>query len=54
MTISISQKRLKNMQGYHPVSTGKTDEKALEIIKKKEKSARHKREPIPVYHRIKN
>ena len=36
------------------IETGKTDEKALEIIKKKEKSARHKREPIPVYHRIKN
>lgn len=36
------------------IETGKTDGKALEIIKKKEKSARHKREPIPVYHRIKN
>ena len=36
------------------IETGKTDEKALEIIKKKEKSAKHKREAIPVYHRIKN
>ena len=36
------------------IETGKTDEKALEIIKKKEKLAKHKREPIPVYHRIKN
>ena len=35
------------------IETGKTDEKALEIIKKKEKLAKHKREPIPVYHRIK-
>ena len=36
------------------IETGKTDQKALEIIKKKEKSAKHKREAIPVYHRIKN
>ena len=35
------------------IETGKTDGKALEIIKKKEKLAKHKREPIPVYHRIK-
>lgn len=35
------------------IETGKTEEKALEIIKKKEKNARHKREPISVYHRIK-
>lgn len=35
------------------IETGKTDGKALEIIKKKEKLAKHKREPILVYHRIK-
>lgn len=33
------------------IETGKTDEKALEIIKRKEMAAKHKREPIPVYKR---
>ena len=33
------------------IETGKTDEKALEIIKKKEQASKHKREPIPVYKR---
>lgn len=32
--------------------TGKTDEKAMEIIIRKEKIAEHKRKPIPVYHRL--
>ena len=34
------------------IETGKTDKEALEIIKKKEKSSYHKRNPIPVYKRI--
>lgn len=34
------------------IETGKTDKEALEIIKKKEKSSSHKRNPIPVYKRI--
>ena len=33
------------------IETGKTDKKALEIIKKKEQASKHKREPIPVYKR---
>ena len=33
------------------IETGKTDEKALEIIKRKENASRHKREPIPKYKR---
>jgi len=35
------------------IETGKTEEKAMEIIKRKEKTARHKRNPIPLYIRIK-
>ena len=35
------------------IETGKTEAKAMEIIKKKEKAALHKRTPIPVYKRIK-
>ena len=35
------------------IETGKTDENALEIIKRKEKVARHKRESIPIYKRCK-
>lgn len=31
------------------LETGKTDEKAMEIIKRKEKASLHKRMPIPVY-----
>ena len=31
------------------IETGKTEEKALEIIKKKEKNSLHKRKPIPIY-----
>lgn len=31
------------------IETGKTDEKAMEIIKRKEKASLHKRKPIPVY-----
>ncbi len=34
------------------IETGKTEEKALEIIKKKEKISAHKRKPIPVYKRL--
>ena len=34
------------------IETGTTDENALEIIKRKEKSSEHKRKPIPVYHRL--
>lgn len=33
------------------IETGKTEVKAMEIIKKKEKASAHKREPIPVYFR---
>ena len=33
------------------IETGKTDENALEIIKRKENASRHKREPIPIYKR---
>ena len=33
------------------IETGKTDEKALEIIKRKENASRHKRQPIPIYKR---
>jgi len=32
--------------------TGKTDEEAMEIIVRKERSSEHKRNPIPVYHRL--
>lgn len=35
------------------IETGKTEEKALKIIKEKEEKSMHKRNPIPVYHRIK-
>lgn len=31
------------------IETGKTDEKAMEIIKRKEKASLHKRNPVPVY-----
>ena len=31
------------------IETGRTYEMAMEIIKKKEKAARHKRQPIPIY-----
>lgn len=34
------------------IETGKTEEKALEIIKRKEKVSEHKRKPIPVYKRL--
>lgn len=34
------------------IETGKTEEKAMKIIKEKEKLAKHKIEPIPIYHRI--
>ena len=34
------------------IETGKTEEKALEIIKRKEKQSLHKRRPIPVYKRL--
>lgn len=34
------------------IETGKTEEIAMEIIKKKEKASMHKRMPIPVYKRI--
>lgn len=34
------------------IETGTTEEKALEIIKRKEKASEHKRKPIPIYHRI--
>jgi NAD+ synthase len=34
------------------IETGKTEEKAMEIIKRKEKSSMHKRMPIPVYKRM--
>ncbi len=33
------------------IETGKTEEKALEIIRRKEKASMHKRNPIPVYQR---
>lgn len=33
------------------IETGKTEEKAMKIIQKKEKSSKHKRELIPVYER---
>lgn len=33
------------------IETGKTEESAMEIIKKKEKASRHKREPISIYKR---
>lgn len=36
------------------IETGKTEEKALEIIKKKERISRHKREKIPFYKRLEN
>jgi len=35
------------------IETGKTEEAAMEIIKRKEKVSLHKRNPIPVYKRIK-
>lgn len=34
------------------IETGTTEEKALEIIQRKEKASLHKRKPIPVYKRI--
>ena len=34
------------------IETGKTEESAMKIIKRKEKVAMHKRRPIPVYKRI--
>ena len=36
------------------IETGKTDAKALEIIKRKEKISEHKRKEIPVYKRLEN
>lgn len=33
------------------IETGKTEEKALQIIKQKEKASAHKRKPIPIYKR---
>ena len=36
------------------IETGKTEQKALEIIKQKEKISMHKRNKIPVYKRIEN
>lgn len=33
------------------IETGKTDVKAMEIIKRKENASRHKRQPIPIYKR---
>ena len=35
------------------IETGKTEEKAMEIIQRKEAASLHKRKPIPVYKRIK-
>lgn len=34
------------------IETGKTDKDAMEIIKRKEKTSKHKRKPIPVYKRL--
>ena len=34
------------------IETGKTEEKAMEIIKRKQKTSEHKRKPIPVYKRL--
>lgn len=34
------------------IETGKTEEKAIEIIKRKEKASAHKRKPIPIYKRL--
>lgn len=36
------------------IETGKTEEKAMEIIKRKEKMSMHKRTKIPVYKRLEN
>ena len=36
------------------IETGKTDENAMKIIIQKEKASMHKRNPIPVYRRLKN
>lgn len=36
------------------IETGKTEEKAMEIIQKKEKMSMHKRNKIPVYKRLEN
>ena len=36
------------------IESGKTEEKALEIIKRKEQISKHKREKIPVYKRLEN
>jgi len=33
------------------IETGKTEEKAMEIIQRKEKASEHKRKPIPIYKR---
>ena len=35
------------------IETGKTDEHAMKVIMKKKKLSEHKRNPIPIYHRIK-
>lgn len=35
------------------IKTGKTEEHAMKIIMKKNKLSEHKRNPIPIYHRIK-
>lgn len=34
------------------IETGKTEEKAMKIIQRKEKASMHKRKPIPVYKRL--
>ena len=34
------------------IETGKTDEEAMAIIKRKEKASLHKRMPIPVYKKV--
>ena len=36
------------------IETGKTEENAMKIIMQKERASEHKRNQIPVYHRIKN
>lgn len=36
------------------IETGKTEERAMEIIKQKEKMSMHKKNKIPIYKRIKN
>lgn len=34
------------------IETGKTEQKAMEIIKQKEENSQHKRKPIPIYKRL--